>query len=199
MLLSFGADPLLHDYSGNMPLDLATERHMQQYFTNILADLHGKVPTCTKAEAKFSTTKLARWNVSHCPEFFTPPSNLADSETERNIKRKSSSDVIGFECSSQMLPVFYQLKDREGDWILYRDLRDHTKKTGHGKEDIRKKGKLIELKKSEFLKNGHCKELSRNKIEVRFHERETEDIVILVKVDKYIKKILNIDTIEVPA
>ena len=76
VLLSYGADPLLHDYSGNMPLDLATDRTMQLYFTNILADLHGKVPTRAKSESTFSTSVLTRWNVSHSPEFHLPPPHL---------------------------------------------------------------------------------------------------------------------------
>ena len=101
--------------------------------------------------------------------------------------------------SSHLLPVFYQFKDREGEWILYRDLKDYTKKYCHSKEDIRKKGVLIEVKKSDFLKNSHCCELDRSRVEVRFHERVTEDIVILVKVDKFIRKILNCEVVEVAA
>ena len=198
VLLSYGADPLLHDYSGNMPLDLATDRNMQLYFTNLLTDLHGKVPTRAKNESTFSTTKLTRWNISHCPEFFTPPPNLPSLTHDAKVKRKKC-DLISFECSTHLLPPFYQLKDKEGDWVLYRDLKDYTKKYCHGKEDIRKKGNLLEMKQSDFLRNSHCKELDRSKVEVRFHDREQENIVVLVKVDKYTRKILNTDTIEVPS
>ena len=88
-------------------------------------------------------------------------------------------------------------KDREGEWILYRDIKDYTKKYGTGREDIRKKGDLIEVKKSDFLKNSHCQEMDKKKVEVRFHERSTEDIVILVKVDKFIRKVLNCEITEV--
>merc|ERR1712228_144281 len=72
VLLTYGADPLLHDYSGNMPVDLATDRNMQHYFTNMLADIHGKVPP----RAKSDSTKLFRWNVTQCTSFHTPPSDL---------------------------------------------------------------------------------------------------------------------------
>lgn len=196
MLLSYGADPLLHDYSGNMPVDLATDRNMQQYFTNILADLHGKVPPRAKSDTMFSTTKLSRWNVSHCPEFHTPPSGLLTLNQEKKIKHKKKNAFI-FEASSHMLPTFFKFKDREGEWILYRDIKDYTKKYGTGREDIRKKGDLIEVKKSDFLKNSHCQEMDKKKVEVRFHERSTEDIVILVKVDKFIRKVLNCEITEV--
>ena len=196
-MLSYGADPLLHDYSGNMPVDLATDRKMQQYFTNMLADLHGKVPTRAKSDTTLASTKVSRWNVSHCPEFYTPPATMI-AKLEKPVIKKKKSDVFKFEMSTHLMPTFYQLKDREGDWVLYKDLKDYIKKYCHRNEDIRKKGELIEMKKSEFLKNSHCCELDRSKVEVRFHERSSEDIIILAKVDKFIRKVLNSDVIEVP-
>ena len=196
VLLCYGADPLLHDYSGNMPVDLATDRNMQQYFTNMLADLHGKVPPRAKSDTKFSTTQLSRWNVTHCPSFHTPPSGLLTLNQERKAYHRKK-EAFMFEATSQMMPTFFKFKDREGEWILYRDIRDYSKRSGTCHEDIRKKGKLIEMKKSDFLKHSHCQELDKRKVEVRFHERSTEDIVILVKVDKLIRKVLDSNITEV--
>lgn len=196
VLLCYGADPLLHDYSGNMPVDLATDRTMQQFFTNIMADLHGKVPPRAKSDTRFSTTQLSRWNVTHCSTFHTPPSgllNLNQEEKMHHIKK----EAFMFEASSHIMPTLFKLKDQDGEWILYRDIRDHTKRCGMYHEDIRKKGKLIEMKKSDFLKHSHCLEMDQKKVEVRFHERSTEDIVILVKADKFIRQVLNSNITEV--
>ena len=102
-----------------------------------------------------------------------------------------------FDASSQVMPISFKLKDREGEWMLYRDIRDYSKRSGTCHEDIRKKGKLIEMKKSDFLKHSHCQELDKRKVEVRFHERSTEDIVILVKIDKFIRKVINSNITEV--
>ena len=106
-------------------------------------------------------------------------------------------EAFMFEASNHMLPTFFKLKDQDGEWILYRDIRDHAKRRGSCHEDIRKKGKLIEMKKSDFLKHSHCLEMDKKKVEVRFHERSTEDIVILVKVDKFIRQVLNSKITEV--
>ena len=99
--------------------------------------------------------------------------------------------------TSHPLPATYQFRDRPGDWVLYRDLKDYTKKYCQGKVDIRTKGDLLELKKSEFLKTSHCSLLDRRAVEVRFHSREEEDIVILVKVDKFVRKIFNSEVVSV--
>ena len=196
VLLCYGADPLLHDYSGNMPVDLATDRNMQQYFNNMLADLHGKVPPRAKSDTRFSTTQLSRWNVTHCTSFHTPPSCLLTLNQERKIYHRKK-EAFMFDASSQVMPISFKLKDREGEWMLYRDIRDYSKRSGTCHEDIRKKGKLIEMKKSDFLKHSHCQELDKRKVEVRFHERSTEDIVILVKIDKFIRKVINSNITEV--
>ena len=196
MLLCYGADPLLHDYSGNMPVDLATDRTMQQFFTNIMADLHGKVPPRAKSDTRFSTTQLSRWNVTHCSTFHTPPSGLLTLNQEGKMHHMKK-EAFMFEASSHIMPTLFKLKDQDGEWILYRDIRDHTKRRGMYHEDIRKKGKLIEMKKSDFLKQSHCLEMDQKKVEVRFHERSTEDIVILVKADKFIRQVLNSNITEV--
>ena len=92
-LLSYGADPLLHDYSGNMPLDLsANDPTMQLYVTNLLADLHGKTP----APAMRSSTSCSppvRWNVSHCPEFHQPGPGILSLEDEKKAASKSNIEA----------------------------------------------------------------------------------------------------------
>ena len=126
---------------------------------------------------------------------------LPSLEQEKKMKEEEKLDLenmFSFEVTSHMIPPTYQFRDRPGEWVLYRDLKDYTKKYCQGKVDIRTKGDLIELKKSEFLKNSHCSLLDRRTVEVRFHAREQEDIVILVKVDKFVRKIFNSEVIHVP-
>lgn len=200
-LLSYGADPLLHDYSGNMPLDLsANDPTMQLYMTNLLADLHGKAPAPSMRFSAICPPPV-RWNVSHCPEFHQPDPNLPTLEQEKEVAAKSRAkmdDMFSFEVSSHPLPTTYKFRDRSGEWVLYRDLKDYTKKYCSKREDIRSKGDLLELKKSEFLRNSHCNLLDRRSVEVRFHAREDrEDIVILVRVDKFVRKIFNSEVINV--
>ena len=201
-LLAYGADPLLHDYSGNMPLDLsANDPAMQLYMTNLLADLHGKAPGPSMRSNATTCSPPVRWSVSHCKEFHEPDPMLPSLEQEKKMKEEEKLDLenmFSFEVTSHMIPPTYQFRDRPGEWVLYRDLKDYTKKYCQGKVDIRTKGDLIELKKSEFLKNSHCSLLDRRTIEVRFHAREQEDIVILVKVDKFVRKIFNSEVIHVP-
>lgn len=199
-LLSYGADPLLHDYSGNMPLDLsANDPTMQLYMTNLLADLHGKIPA-PSMRSSATCPPPVRWNVSHCPEFHQPDPSLPTLEQEKAAaaKNKKIDDMFSFEVTSHPLPTTYKFRDRSGEWVLYRDLKDYTKKYCSKKEDIRSKGDLLELKKSEFLKHSHCNLLDRRPVEVRFHARDDrEDIVILVKVDKFVRKIFNSEVIHV--
>eukprot|EP00092_Neocalanus_flemingeri_P015678 GFUD01016972.1.p1 GENE.GFUD01016972.1~~GFUD01016972.1.p1 ORF type:complete len:2025 (+),score=728.26 GFUD01016972.1:126-6200(+) len=192
-LLAYGADPLLHDYSGNMPLDLsANDPTMQLYITNLLADLHGKTPAPAMRSSTSSCSPPVRWNVSHCPDFHQPGPSLPSLEKEKvSASKKNLEDMFSFELTSHPLPATYQFRDRAGEWVLYRDLKDYTKKYCQGKVDVRTKGELLELKKSEFLKTSHCTLLDRRALEVRFHAREQEDIVILVKVDKFVRKIFN--------
>ena len=174
---------------------------MQLYITNLLADLHGKTPSPSlKSSAQCSPP--VRWNVSHCPEFHEPPSNLPTLEMEKKAIKKDDNckleDMFSFEITSHITPPTYRFRDRRGEWILYKDLKDYTKKYCQGKVDIRTKGDLLELKKSEFIKNSQCTLLDRRKTEVRFHAREQEDIVILVKLDEFVrKKIFNSEVIQV--
>ena len=200
VLLSYGADPLLHDYSGNMPLDLATERTMQLYFTNILADLHGKVPTRAKSESTYSTSVLTRWNVSHCPEFHLPPQHLFVKNSKGRPKKEEEIFTFeAFEAPEAMEPAFFQLKEKEGDWLLYKDLKDYSRKHCSSKQDIKSKGTLLEMKKTEFLRSSHCKQLDRGGVEVRYQEIDDEDSVTLVKVDKFVRKILSMEVTEMPS
>lgn len=191
-LLSYGADPLLHNYSGSMPLDLAEgDRSMKQYLYNILADLHGKPPT-----VRGTPPPVYRWNVSHHPEFHDPRLDPRMSETVEDTNEAELDEFI-FEVSSQPLPTEFQFRDRDGDFVLYRELKEFAKKYGHHKGDIKTKCYIIELKKSEFLKTSHCRQLDRRSLEVKFHERTGEDTIILVKVDKFVRKILNAERISV--
>jgi len=201
VLLSYGADPLLHDYSGNMPLDLATERTMQLYFTNILADLHGKVPTRAKSESTYSTSVLSRWNVSHSPDFHLPPDSLFVKQQHSKGRQKKEEEIITFEAfdaPAAMVPSFFQLKDKEGEWLLYKDLKDFSRKHCNSKHDIKSKGTLLEMKKTEFLRSSHCKQLARAGIEVCYDKKDDEDGVTLVKVDKFVRKILSMEVTEMP-
>ena len=203
VLLSYGADPLLHNYSGNMPLDLAEgDRHMKQYLFNILADLHGKAPN-----VRGIAPAVVRWNVSNDPEFHDPrldarlaESLKAEAEEEAVVTNSSKSDLdeFVFEVSSVPLPAEFQLSDREGDFVLYRELKEFAKKSGYHKGDIKTKCYIIELKKSEFLRTSHCRQVDRRELEIKYHEREQEDTIILVKVDKFVRRILNAERISVP-
>jgi len=191
-LLSYGADPLLHNYSGSMPIDLAEgEKNMKKYLVNILADLHGKVPN-----VRGVVPLVERWNVSHAPEFYDPSLDPRISEPFEK-KEVESGENFMFEVSSHPLPTEFLLLDREGSFVLYRELKEFAKKFGHHKGDIKTKCYIIEMKKSEFLKTSRCTLLDRREVEVKYHVREEEDTIILVKVDKFVKKILNSEMISV--
>merc|ERR1712013_350741 len=167
--------------------------------TNLLADLHGKIPAPSMRSSSTCPPPV-RWNVSHCPEFHQPDPSLPTLEEEKAAAAKSrkNDDMFSFEVTSHPLPTTYKFRDRSGEWVLYRDLKDYTKKYCSKKEDIRSKGDLLELKKSEFLKHSHCNLLDRRGVEVRFHARDNrEDIVILVRVDKFVRKIFNSKVIHV--
>merc|ERR1719309_1276048 len=185
---------MLHNYSGSMPLDLAKgEKNMKKYLFNILADLHGKPPNI-----RGQAPSIERWSVSHAPEFYDPrlDPKLADMFSEEDSV-VDLSDLV-FEVSSHPLPTEFQFFDRQGDFVLYRELKEFAKKFGHHKGDIKTKCYIIEMKKSEFLRTSHCKLMDRRQLEVKYHEREEEDTIILVKVDKFVRKILNAERISVP-
>ena len=213
LLLSYGADPLHHNYSGSMPIDLANiaaDRKMQQYLTNLLADLHGKPPPpprgCLTSELP-PYQQVKRWNVSHRPDFHVPEQDpkFTASSTSPVVDEGEQSDegLLGelfMEVSSHPLPTEFQFTDREGDFVMYRELKDFAKKFGHHKSDIREKCYIIELKKSDFLRTARCKAIDKRiHLEVKYHEREGEDSIILVRVDKYVRKIYNCEKVSVPS
>ena len=183
-----------------MPLDLATDRTMQLYYTNILADLHGKVPTRAKSESTFSTSVLSRWNVSHSPEFHLPPPHLFV-KPQKPRQRKEEENIIfeAFETPEAMVPPVFQLKEKEGEWLLYKDLKDFSRKHCNNKPDIKSKGTLLEMKKTEFLRLSHCKQLVRSKVEVKFQQKDVDEGITLVKLDKFVRKILNMEVTEMPS
>ena len=190
-LLSYGADPLLHNYSGSMPIDLAEgEKNMKKYLVNILADLHGKAPN-----VRGIAPPVERWNVSHAPEFYDASLDPRISESFGREPEEEDVDSLVFEVSSHPLPTEYQLIGREGTFVLYRELKEFAKRFGHHKADIKNKCYIIEMKKSEFLKTSRCCQLDRREVEVVYHVREEEDTIILVKVDKFLRKIFNAEIV----
>lgn len=213
-LLSYGADPLLHDYSGKMPIDLAEgDPSMRLYLVNLLADLHGRPPNTRGGGA--SPTPVLRWSVSHAPEFYDPTLDprcaaaiAAEEETTVGAATASAStagekdeeeeDCFVFESASQPLPSLFRFSDRPGEFVVYRELKDLAKKTGHHKADIRTRCDFIEVKKSDFLRTSHCRDLDRRHLAVRYHEREEEDTLILVRVDKFVRKIFHAEYVAVP-
>ena len=124
--------------------------------------------------------------------------SLVTSSSGIDAKKPAKDDLdsmFTFECSSHPLPATYQLLDRPGEWVLYEDLKEFTKKRSNSKFDIRSKGDLIEMKKSEFIKSSHYCLLDRRPLEICYHE---EDIVILVKIDKFVRKIFNSELVHIP-
>jgi hypothetical protein len=207
-LLCYGADPLLHDYSGKMPIDLAeADPHMRLYLVNLLADLHGRPPSTRGAAG----AQVTRWSVSHAPHFHDPdrdPRYAATIAAEEAAAAASAAaavspteeedDCFVFEASSLPLPTVFQFSDRSGEFVVYRELKELAKKTGHHKADIRTRCDFIEVKKSDFLRTSHCRELDRRSLAVRYHEREEEDTLILVRVDKFVRKIFQAEYVSVP-
>ena len=221
LLLCYGADPLHHNYSGSMPIDLANitgDKGMQHYLTNLLADLHGKPPPPARgAFAALAVPQaVTRWNVTNHTEFHQPekdpkylslcpalqddvdgPTPVADQDEEEDSLGELG-DMM-FEVSLHPLPTEFQFQDREGDFVMYRELKEFAKKFGHHKSDIREKCYIIEIKKSDFLRTARCKSIDRKiNLEVKFHEREGEDSIILVRVDKFVRKIYNSESINIP-
>jgi len=206
-LLTYGADPLLHDYSGNMPIDLAdNDPDMKHYLYNILADLAG-VPPKVRGVLPENAKPASRWNVSHRPDFHHPPESLEASGTSSSVSGGPSSkfsddnDNLLFEVTSHATPNYFQFRDKEGVFVLYRDLKEYVRKYC-AKTDIRAKGELLELGKTEFFKQSHCAMLDRRNLTIKTEKDEKdsskEETVLLVKVDKFVKKLLNMETIPVP-
>jgi hypothetical protein len=113
-------------------------------------------------------------------------------------KDEEEEDCFVFESASQPLPSLFRFSDRPGEFVVYRELKDLAKKTGHHKADIRTRCDFIEVKKSDFLRTSHCRDLDRRHLAVRYHEREEEDTLILVRVDKFVRKIFHAEYVAVP-
>ena len=201
-LLSFGSDILLHNYTGQTPLDLAiaTAREgqpaMRDYLCNLIADLHGRPPSLRSREV----VKVKRWNVSHARDFHDPTHPESGIQKKAPSRRREPEEFV-FSCSSQpthLLPTTYQLADRLGHWLILRDVKDYAKKTGQSRlaNDLKNKGELLELPKAEFLRSSHCSLLVRRAVEVRGQERDQE-VVTLVKEDAAVRKILNTELVTV--
>ena len=169
-LLRHGSDPLLYDYSGNMPIDLARESEVPellQFFSAILNDLHGK--------------KAERWNVYHDREFALPRKeslDLPDNPSDEDFEPI-------FEVSSQPLPPEFILSHRPTErFVLHSDLKKFTSL------DINKlssKHDVIQLPREEFLKTAYSCLVGTSVDIVK------TDPVTLVKVDPGVRKMLGID------
>ncbi|QQP56207.1 Putative LOC100877383, partial [Caligus rogercresseyi] len=161
-LLNHGADPLLYDYSGNMPIDLTEEDlDMRKYLGGILSDLHGKT--------------APRWNVvsrGSRNSFSTPPQELTQECDE------DESLSLEFECSSSPLPPYYQFKDREGQFVKASDLPAY----------LLKGATLLEMTKEEFLRNSHCTLLGGGSSPT---EKDSKNVRLL-RLDESLRKALGI-------
>ena len=203
-LLSFGGDILLHNYNGQTPVDLAEataregEPAMRDYLCNLIADLQGRVPGLRSKVA----VPVRRWNVSHAPDFHDPNHPESGLVMEADILPKSEhlQDLV-FEMSNHILPPFYQLADRLGHWAILKDVKEHAKKTSQTRlaSDLKNKGELLEIKKSELLRTGHSSLLDRAALEVRGQGKDAEEVVTMVKVDTVVKKILQVEEVQLAA
>ena len=169
-LLRHGSDPLLYDYSGNMPIDLAQESEdvdLLEYFRAILNDLHGKTAN--------------RWNVSHDREFMLPQSEDLDLPNQSD---DDSDDEFNFEISSQPLPpqlTFSQYP--EDKFVQASELKRYLN------IDVNKncKSNLVKMPWDEFVKTAFCCLLGRSV------DPGKADPVVLVKIDSNLKKLMGIN------
>lgn len=179
-LLGYGSDPLLYDYSGNMPIDLTGgDEDMKQYLTSILADLHGKIGD--------------RWNVSHEPSFHMPEDLLQrhfHRGPENDVKSgsddsDSEDDDLIMESSSQPLPAYFQFPDREGRFMFLSDVKSSSK------IDL-KKQEILEMSWEDFIRTSHCCLLGYS-IPSSMKQNE-KSVVKLVAVEGSIKRSLGIES-----
>ncbi len=180
-LLRYGADPLLYDYSGNMPIDLTEgDEDMRAYLSAVLADLHGK-------DAK-------RWNVSHEPNFYLPPTSLDGDENvieevQSQDDADSSSDEFGFEMTSHHpMPPYFKFPDRQGQYVLLSDLRTHKGATDNRLKSI----VTIEMSREDFVRTSRCCLLGYSYHKVKPDESGSDKLT-LVQVDGNVKKMLGVE------
>jgi hypothetical protein len=165
-LLCHGSDPLLYDYSGNMPIDLAEDNEeMFYYFSNILADLHGK--------------KAERWNVSNQSDFIMPQTDDCDPPSDE------SAD-FEFEVTGRMLPTEYVFADKQGRYLLANDLKQVTSVDVSKHLGSSSKFDTIEMSTDDFLRLSHCCVLG-GKPNPEIYKK---DKVCLVKMDSHVRKLI---------
>ncbi|TRY64225.1 hypothetical protein TCAL_14301 [Tigriopus californicus] len=180
-LLGYGSDPLLYDYSGNMPIDLTEDdEDMRRYLSSVLADLHGKAGD--------------RWNVSHEPSFHMPEDLLKrhfhkdpenDGKSESDDDSDSEDDDLIMESSSQPLPAYFQFPDREGHFMFLSDVKSSSK------IDL-KKQEILEMSWEDFIRTSHCCLLGYSiPNSMKQHEKS---IVKLVAIEGSIKRSLAIES-----
>ena len=172
-LLKHGSDPLLYDYSGNMPIDLAQESEdadLLEYFRAILNDLHGK--------------PAVRWNVSHDRQFMLPQTEDLDLP---NLDDDDDSDSdFEFEVSSQPLPpqfTFTRYPDEK--FVQVAELK---KSFGIDMKQLGKQSNLVKMPREEFIKTAYCCLLGSST------DPGKADPVLMVAVTDGLNKILGINS-----
>ncbi len=183
-LLRHGSDPLLYDYSGNMPIDLARESEndrLLEYFSAILADLHGK--------------PARRWNVSHDRTFVLPQAKELDLPSSSSIGQDNDDDDSDFEplfqVTSQPLPPQYMLPvQHPGDkFVLVTDLKRFNIDVGKSSSRL----STVRIPHDEFVKSAHCCLLGATVDLKKGPAAAADPVVTLVKVDAHLNKALGID------
>ena len=190
-LLSHGSDPLLYDYTGHMPSDLAEEdEDMKRYFGCLLADLHGR--------------DSERYSVAHDEAFIRPRDDELPSGAKAAAATAAGSppgdesvddllDDFVFECSAQPLPPFFQFLDREGHFLKVADLRAFL----HGRLDMKRLETIVDMTREDFLRTAHCCLLGHKKAKAELKHDVATNIVQLVQVDDGVRKMLGMDSVGV--
>ena len=187
-LLRHGSDPLLYDYSGNMPIDLARESEddrLLDFFSAILSDLHGK--------------PARRWNVSHDRSFVLPQTSELDlpkgpTKVDPDVDSDSDEDDDGdqefeFEVSSQPLPPQFALPQHPHEkFVLATDL----KRIFTSLDMTKSKLNTIKMARDDFVKSAYSCLLGASPI-TDAAPATKHDQVVLVKADSQLKKLLAVN------
>ena len=129
---------------------------------------------------------MKKWNVIHVTDIHDPThpeSGLVFKDLPSTSKRP---DEFVFEESSHRLHPNYQLMDRQGHWVVLKDLKELSKKTGQSRlmSVVKSKSEIVKLKRSELVKSGHCCSLEKSGSEVWGEVKNgEEEEVSLVKVE----------------